>query len=81
MKNILGKTLTSKKAISTDGKELGEVIDAYFEDNGTIESLLVKPDRSMREIDEYLNDRGLITIPYEDIKAIGEFVVARFPPE
>ena len=81
MKNILGKTLTNKKAISTEGKELGEVIDAYFEDNGTIESLLVKPDREISEVKEYLNDRGLITIPYEDVKAVGEFVVTKFPPE
>ncbi len=81
MKNILGKTLTKKEAISTDGKEIGKVIDAYFENDGKIESLLVKPDQEIGPIKDYLNDRGLITIPFEDVRAIGEFVVVRFPPK
>lgn len=81
MKNILGTNIVNKKVVSTKGKELGEVKDAYFEDDGRIDSLVLIPHRALTGVDEYLNERGLLIVSYENVKAVGEYVVMDFPPE
>lgn len=81
MKNVLGRNLRKKKAISSEGKELGKIEDAYFEDKGRMESIVIQPHRALKGIEEYLNDKGLLIVSFENIKAIGEYVVINFPPE
>ncbi len=81
MKNVLGRNLRKKKAISTEGKELGKVEDAYFEEDGRVESVIIQPHRALTGVEEYLNDRGFLIVSFENIKAIGEYVVINFPPE
>lgn len=81
MKNVLGKNLVKKKAVSTNGRELGEVKDAFFENDGRIESVVIRPDRTSREMEEYINSEGLLMVSFENVQAIGEYVIVNFPPE
>ncbi len=79
MKPVLGKNLRGKKAVSTTGVELGEVIDAYFELGGSLISLVIKPEEGVKEVRDYLDSNGLLNIPFEDVKAISKYVVVNFP--
>ena len=79
MKPVLGNTLRGKRVVSQNGLDLGHVIDAYFENTGTIISLAVKPERETREIMDYIDSNHLLTVPYKDVKAIGRYVVVEFP--
>lgn len=81
MKNVLGRNLVEKKAVSSNGKELGEVKDAFFEGDGRIESVVIKPDRSFKGMEEYINSEGLLIISFENVEAVGEYVIVNFPPE
>lgn len=81
MKNILGRNIVKKRAISTNGKELGRVRNAYFEDNGKIDSLIINPHRALRGVEDYLNSEGLLIVSYDNVRAVGEYVVLNFPPE
>ncbi len=78
-KPILGKHLLQKKVVSSSGLELGEVLDVYFEIDGTLSNLIVKPDHEMKEIKEHLNKHGLLDIPFNEVKAIGRYVIVNFP--
>lgn len=81
MKSLLGNKLRKKKAVSKGGKELGDVKDAYFEVNGKIESLVISPGNVSTEIKDYINSEGFLVIPYEDVQAVGKYVIIDFPPE
>jgi len=81
MKQILGRKIREKKAITTDGKEIGRVLDAYFEENGRMDSVIIKPESMPRGAEEYTNQEGKLTIPFQHVEAVGEYVVINFPME
>ncbi len=81
MKQILGRKIREKRAITTDGQEIGRVLDAYFENNGRVDSIIVKPESMPRGAKEYTNQEGKLTIPFQHVKAVGEYVVIDFPME
>lgn len=78
-KPVLGKNLKSKKVVSQSGSELGHVVDAYFEMDGSIVSIVVRPERKTKEIEDYMDRNGLMSVPFADVKAIGRYVVVNFP--
>ena len=79
VKPILGKHLLQKKVVSSSGLELGEVLDVYFEMDGTLSNLIVKPDHELKEIKDQLNKHGLLDIPFSEVKAVGRYVIVNFP--
>ena len=78
-KTILGKNLRGRKVVSKNGSELGFVVDAYFENNGKIISILVQPEREISELRDHIDKNGFIPMPYESVKAIGKYVIVDFP--
>ena len=78
-KPILGKHLLQKKVVSSSGLELGEVLDIYFQTDGTLSNLIVKPDHEMKELKDHLNKHGLLDIPFSEVKAVGRYVIVNFP--
>lgn len=78
-KPVLGKKLSGKKVVSANGLELGVLMDAYFELDGSIVSLIVKPEHETKEIKNHVDKDGLLNVPYNDVKAIGKYVVVNFP--
>ncbi len=81
MKQVLGKKIRKKKAITSQGKELGKITDAYFENNGRVDSLLIKPEAIPPKAKEYTNQAGNLVIPFQHVEAVGEYVVINFPIE
>ena len=79
MRQVLGKTFMGKKVVSQAGTELGHVFDMDFELDGTINYVIVKAERITREMAEHVSSANLLEIPYDNIKAVGEYVVADFP--
>lgn len=64
--------LQSKKIINiTDGKSIGNIIDVYVEDNGSIESFIIETNKSFFS----LNKESDIKIAWKDIIKIGEDVI------
>ena len=78
-KPILGKHLLEKEVVSNTGLELGEVMDVYFEIDGTLSNLIVRPDHELKEVKEHLDKHGLLNIPFNEVKAVGRYVVVNFP--
>ncbi|MBI1974095.1 PRC-barrel domain-containing protein [Candidatus Micrarchaeota archaeon] len=78
-KTILGKNLRGRKVVSKNGSELGFVVDAYFDNSGKINSLMVQPEREDREFKDHLDKNGFIPVPYESVRAIGKYVIVDFP--
>ena len=79
MKPVIGKKLTGRMVVSTSGLHLGEVLDASFEFGGELISLIVKPDREIKELDNYINSDHLLDIPFDKVQAIGRYVIVDFP--
>ena len=79
MKPVLGKNVRDKQVVSSGGLELGKVLDVYFETGGKITHISVKPDRETKEIKEHLDKYNLLTVPYENVRAIGRYVIVDFP--
>ncbi|GEM_PF-1570556 len=80
-KPVLGKNLKDKKVVSTSGFELGLVADAYYENGGKLVSLIVKPDRETKDLKDHIDKDGFVQVPFEEVKAIGRYVVINFPFE
>ena len=79
-KPVLGKNLKEKRVISTNGLEIGYVLDAEFDlGEARLSSILVKPDHETKEIKEYINENHIIKIPFESVSAIGRHVIVKFP--
>lgn len=79
MKTVLGTNLKEKKVVSSTGLELGKLFDVYFEDDGKISSLCVRPERETREVQDYIDRSGFLQVPYESVRAIGRYVIVEFP--
>ncbi len=79
MKPVIGKKLTGRKVVSTAGLHMGEVIDAYFEEGGMLLSLLVKPEKDVKELEDHLDSNHLLNIPFDTVQAIGRYVIVEFP--
>lgn len=79
MKPVLGRNVKGRKVVSSSGLEIGQVLDVFFETDGKIISLSVKPDRETKEIREHMDRANLVSVPYESVRAIGRYVIIDFP--
>ncbi len=79
MKPVLGSHLKGKRAVSTTGVDLGEVIDASFSEGGILEFLIVRPEVERPEVEEFLDMNGFLNIPFSEVKAIGRYVIVGIP--
>jgi sporulation protein YlmC with PRC-barrel domain len=77
VKFAIAKQLAGKRVITTDGEELGRVVDLYLSEiSGKLESVLVEPNpdsslalRAKRE------GAGMITIPYSAVLDVKDVMV------
>ena len=77
VKYAIAKQLAGKRIITTDGEELGRVIDLYLnEHTGKLESVLVEPnpDSSIAARAEK-EGGGLINIPYASVLDVKDVMV------
>jgi len=78
MKNVLGRSLIGKKIVSQTGLQLGKVYDIDFDLSGTINLIILRPGEGA-DLSKYTNENNLVDIAYENVKAIGEYVIVDFP--
>ena len=77
VKYAIARQLAGKRIITTDGEELGRIVDLYINDvNGKIERVLIEhnPDSSLAERAEK-EGAGLITLPYSAVLDVKDVMV------
>ena len=77
VKYAIAKQLAGKRIITTDGEELGRVIDLYMNQHtGKLESVLVEPNPDSSYAARAKKEgSGLITVPYAAVLDIKDVMV------
>ncbi len=77
VKFAIAKQLAGKRVITTDGEELGRIVDLYLSElTGKLESVLVEPNPdSSLAVKAKREGAGLITIPYSAVLDVKDVMV------
>jgi sporulation protein YlmC with PRC-barrel domain len=77
VKFAIAKQLAGKRVITTDGEELGRVVDLYLSElTGKLESVLIEPNPdSTLAVRAKKEGAGLITIPYSAVLDVKDVMV------
>ncbi|MFH1443054.1 MAG: PRC-barrel domain-containing protein [Candidatus Micrarchaeota archaeon] len=77
VKFAIAKQLAGKRVITTDGEELGRIVDLYLSElTGKLESVLVEPNPdSTLAVRAKKEGAGLITIPYSAVLDVKDVMV------
>ncbi len=74
-KYAIAKQLAGKRIITTDGEELGRVVDLYVNElNGKLESVIVEPNPDSTLATKAGSD-GVMTIPYSSVLDVKDVMV------
>ncbi len=74
-KYAIAKQLAGKRIITTDGEELGRVVDLYVNElNGKLESVIVEPNPESSMAGK-AGGEGVVTIPYAAVLDIKDVMV------
>ncbi len=78
VKYAIAKQLAGKKIITTDGEELGRVIDLYFDErSGRLEQVIVEPNPESSLAEKAKHEgAGYVTIPYSAVLDVKDVMVA-----
>ncbi|MBI4360248.1 PRC-barrel domain-containing protein [Candidatus Micrarchaeota archaeon] len=77
VKYAIAKQLAGKRVITTDGEELGRVIDLYLDEvTGKLESVSIEPnpDSSFAARAQHDAD-GLVSVPYSSVLDVKDVMV------
>ena len=77
VKFAIAKQLAGKRVITTDGEELGRIVDLYLSElTGKLESVLGEPNPdSSLAVKAKREGAGLITIPYSAVLDVKDVMV------
>ncbi len=77
VKFAIAKQLAGKRVITTDGEELGRIVDLYLSElTGKLESVLVEPNPdSTLAVRAKREGAGMITIPYSAVLDVKDVMV------
>ena len=77
VKFAIAKQLAGKRVITTDGEELGRIVDLYLSElTGKLESVLIEPNPdSTLAVRAKKEGAGLITIPYASVLDVKDVMV------
>lgn len=81
MKPVLGSKLRGRRVVSSHGLDIGNVLDATFNEAGKMTALVIEPERETKQIKDYVEKSGYISIPFEEVRAVGRYVVVSWPPK
>ncbi len=74
-KYAIAKQLAGKRIITTDGEELGRVVDLYVNElNGKLESVIIEPNPDSTLATKAGGD-GVMTIPYSSVLDVKDVMV------
>jgi sporulation protein YlmC with PRC-barrel domain len=77
VKYAIAKQLAGKRIITTDGEELGRIVDLYINElSGKIESVLIEPNPdSTLAVRAKKEGSGLVTVPYSSVLDVKDVMV------
>ena len=77
VKFAIAKQLAGKRIITTDGEELGRVIDLYMNEiTGKIESVVIEPNPESSLAGRAKKEgSGLVTLPYSSVLDVKDVMV------
>lgn len=77
VKFAIAKQLAGKRVITTDGEELGRVVDLYLSEmTGKLESVLIEPNPdSSLALRAKKEGAGLVTLPYASVLDVKDVMV------
>jgi sporulation protein YlmC with PRC-barrel domain len=77
VKYAIAKQLAGKRVITTDGEELGRVVDLYVNElSGKLESVLLEPNPdSTLALKAKKEGGGMVTIPYASVLDVKDVMV------
>lgn len=76
VKFAIAKQLAGKRIITTDGEELGRVLDLYVNElNGKIESVLIEPNPDSSIAQRMNAEAGEVTLPYSSVLDVKDVMV------
>lgn len=77
VKYAIAKQLAGKRVITTDGEELGRVVDLYVNElTGKLESVLLEPNPdSTLALKAKKEGGGMVTIPYSAVLDVKDVMV------
>ncbi len=74
-KYAIAKQLAGKRIITTDGEELGRVVDLYVNElNGKLESVIVEPNPDSGMASK-AGPEGVVTVPYSSVLDVKDVMV------
>ena len=75
-KYVIARQLSQKKVITNDGEDFGVLIDVNVNEvTGKIESLIVEPNPDNGLAGKMRKEDGMVLINYENVLAVGDFVI------
>jgi sporulation protein YlmC with PRC-barrel domain len=76
VKFAIAKQLAGKRIITTDGEELGRILDLYINElSGKIEGVLVEPNPDSILASKIGSDAGEVSIPYSAVLDVKDVMV------
>ncbi len=77
VKYAIAKQLAGKRVITTDGEELGRVVDLYVNElTGKMESVLLEPNPdSTLALKARKEGGGMVTIPYSSVLDVKDVMI------
>ncbi|HLC48320.1 MAG TPA: PRC-barrel domain-containing protein [Candidatus Norongarragalinales archaeon] len=77
VKFAIAKQLAGKRVITTDGEELGRVVDLYLSElSGKLESVLIEPNPDSSLATKAKREgAGMVTIPYSAVLDVKDVMV------
>ncbi len=76
-KIVIARQLPGKKIVTTDGDDLGKLIDITInEKTGKLEFLIVEPNESLDFKDKLnLNEEGYAYVPFDSVLAVSDYII------
>lgn len=77
MKYAIAKQLAGKRIITTDGEDIGRVVDLYLNElSGKIESVLLEPNPDSSLATKAKREMGgMVTVPYSAVMDVKDVMI------
>lgn len=76
VKYIIAKQLVGKKVITSDGFDVGRLVDAEISEvTGKINTLLIEPNLDSEFANKLKSDGGQIKVSYNTVTAVNDYIM------
>lgn len=76
VKYIIAKQLVGKKVVTSDGFDVGRLVDAEVSEvTGKINTLLIEPNLDSEFASKLKSEGGQVKVPYATVLAVNDYIV------